>query len=569
MKLAFFFLQHTCRAFLVGTLFLSAMHAANLPASFDTNRVMSLELKLSEAAWNELRYQHREAEFFPEEDKAPPTEPYTWFPAEITINGTNYGRGEIRKKGYIGSNDIRRPALKLRLKGKEKDETTAENKNQARLELTLNHNRQDPYYIRQYLAYEVFRRADVPAPRCSFASVSVNGKALGIYTCLEPINTTFLQQHFTRSDGNLYEGGRSDFRSDWVQNFAIKNQSKETPLLTGVPADLAAATAAVERSDTPILTALNAHFEAEEFFRFWAIECLINENDGYAANMNNFYLYNNPATGKFVFIPWGADSTFHPGRSLNSVPDDPKSVIGVGILAHRLYHSEEGAAKYRATLRSLLQTAWNETVILREANRLEALLSPFLVAQSAEFKANVEGVRRFIKTRRAELTPELDGPVPALKSKPLEFAKRRNVGRFTGKFSAVTGNRQSRASVELSGKLWDQPLTFRDTALNVHIPPGQTNDSDDRIILNIAAPTESGGNQYVLYLAIDPDSYATGKPIPIDNTHIQGMFASQERYLGMLRGSLLLNKATDTEIAGEFTVDLFSKLPKSRISETR
>ena len=65
--------------------------------------------------------------------------------------------------------------------------------------------------IRQYLAYEVFRRTDVPAQRCSFAKVLVNGKDLGIYTALEPINEAFLSEHFGRGDGNLYEGGRSDF----------------------------------------------------------------------------------------------------------------------------------------------------------------------------------------------------------------------------------------------------------------------------------------------------------------------------------------------------------------------
>src|SRR5688572_2047641 len=83
-------------------------------APFDTNRVMTLELKISEADWNQLRYQYREAEFFPEEGKAVPDSPYTWFPAEATINGRAVGRVEVRKKGYIGSNDIRRPGLKLR-----------------------------------------------------------------------------------------------------------------------------------------------------------------------------------------------------------------------------------------------------------------------------------------------------------------------------------------------------------------------------------------------------------------------------------------------------------------------
>ena len=545
-------------AILLGFHFLATHAASSLSVEvFNTNRVTTIDLNLSESDWNELRYQHREAEFFPEEGKAPPEDPYTWFPAEVTINGTTAGRGEIRKKGYIGSNDIRRPALKLR-----HNQTTTNH----RLELTLNNNRQDPSLIRQYLAYEVFRRADVPAPRCAFARVTVNGKELGIYTTLEPINAAFLKQHFPTADGNLYEGGRSDFRSNWVQNFQIKNKRKDRKDTPTPRADLQAATAALEQSrqsQASILPALTAHFDAEEFFRFWAVECLINETDGYAANMNNFYLYNNPATGKLVFIPWGADSTFASRRPLNSVAGDPISVIGVGILAHRLYNSEDGAAKYRSTLRSLLQTAWNEKALLAEVDRLEALLTPALPSSSS-FNANLQSVRRFIKNRRAELTLELGGPVPTLKSKPLELAKRRIVGRFTGKFSTTGRNRQNNTA-ELSGTLWDQPLAFREISMDLQIPPPTepSSDGDARIEMQFAATTDTG-TRYFIYLAIDPDSYATGQPIPIDNTRIQGMFAS-ERYIGMLRGTLTLTHASKTptgQTAGHFTIEVFSKLPK-------
>ena len=518
-------------------------------APFDTNRVMTLEFKVSEADWNELRYQHREAEFFPEEGKAAPADPYTWFPAEATIDGRAVGRVEVRKKGYIGSNDIRRPALKLR---------NADKSGEGSLELTLNNNRQDPALIRQFLAYEVFRRAGVPAPRCSFASLKVNGRDLGIYSCVQPINAKFLTEHFGNSDGNLYEGGRSDFRSNWVQNFVVKGKAKER-------ADLERATAAIEHSKDSIMPALNAHFDSDEFFRFWAVESLINESDGYAANMNNFYLYNNPSGEKFIFIPWGADSTFYPGRPMNSVRGDPRSVIGTGILANRLYNSRDGASKYRDTLRSILEKAWNEDALLREVNRLEALLAPLAGSQAADFRGNIEYVRSFIRARRAEITPELDGPVPPLKSRPLEFAKRRNVGHFSGRFQADLSNgnasRESAGSVSLSGTLWDEKLVFRDVIVRTQLPDAR---SEERILIMFQGAA-SGNRRYVLYFAIDPESYTTGKAIAVDNTRIMGTFGSQERSIGMLRGSLQLTKAgkaPNGEIAGEFSVDVFSKLPK-------
>ena len=77
----------------------------------------------------------------------------------------------MRKKGYIGSNDTKRPALKLRILWTKKAKT-----NLPWSEMTLNNNNQDPALVRQSLAYEVFRRAGVPAPRCSFARVTVNGR---------------------------------------------------------------------------------------------------------------------------------------------------------------------------------------------------------------------------------------------------------------------------------------------------------------------------------------------------------------------------------------------------------
>jgi hypothetical protein len=81
--------------------------------------------------------------------------------------------------------------------------------------------------------------------------------------------------------------------------------------------------------------------------------------------------------------------------------------------------------------------------------------------------------------------------------------------------------------------------------------------------MQIGTVTDSGQQHYI-FLAIDPDSIGIGRPIPIDNTRIQGSFGSDGRYIGILRGSLTLSKASKTggEMAGEFTVDVFSKRPK-------
>jgi spore coat protein CotH len=527
--------------------------------TFDTNQVLAIKLTISPENWNKLRYEHREAEFFPEEG-VPATNAYSWFPAEAVVNGTSIGKVEVRKKGYIGSNDIHRPGLKVRIageKGVSRD---------GGVELTLNNNLQDSSLVHQALAYEVFRRAGVPAPRASFATLKVNGKSLGIYTRVEPINAAFLKRNFGNASGNLYEGGRSDFRAQWLQNFELKNNRG-----TNNRADLKAVTDAVEGSKGSLLPVVDRYFEKEQFLRFWAVESLINQVDGYAGNMNNFYLYHNPANARFVFIPWGADSTLSFGRPLNYVKGDPKSVIGTGILANRLYNSEEGAAAYRKTLRKVLEDAWNEEVLLREVDRLERLLMPVADVQAEEFKGSLEQVRGFIKGRRAELASELDGPAPALKSTPLELAKRRNVGQFHGRFAIKAGNDTGGSELkqgELSGKLWDNPITFGRTFYRGQVPDAG---SESPVVIMITGFGEGSDTQYMMYLAIDPDSYVAGRAIRIDNTRIFGMLGMTEgkgqnmKRIGMLRGTLQLTKAgkaNGEEIAGEFNADVFSKLPK-------
>ena len=258
--------------------------------------------------------------------------------------------------------------------------------------------------MRQSIAYEVFRRAGIPAPRCNFASVTVNGKSLGIYTHVEAIKEPFLKRHFNSANGNLYEGGRSDFRPGWFQNFEIKNNPN-----TNHRADLEAATRAIDSAKESLMPVVERYFNVEEFFLYWAVESLINFGDGYAGNANNFYLYHDPATDRFIFIPWGADTVFYPGRGLNSAKGDPKSVIGVGILANRLYNSPDGAERYRKTLKRILGHVWNEEALLLEVDRLEALINSVFPSDAQELKGNVEGVRQFIKTRRSVIQPELDG----------------------------------------------------------------------------------------------------------------------------------------------------------------
>jgi hypothetical protein len=249
------------------------------------------------------------------------------------------------------------------------------------------------------MAYDVFTKAGVPAPRCAFAHVVVNGEDLGLYSNVEAVKKPFLAEHFGDDSGNLYEGsGGADFRDGFFDHFEQKTNGS-TPAQDALKAV----------SDALLLPASkrNAKLEElvdmDELMKFWAAESLLSHWDGYSGDLNNFFVYERPDTHKLVFIPWGPDAAFqkvHP--FLPKTPTRPQSVLAWARLPGRLYADADMQKRYRDTLRDQLENAWDEDAMLKQVDRIADLAGD---AASTQMLADQ---RAFIMGRRAELKQELD-----------------------------------------------------------------------------------------------------------------------------------------------------------------
>ena len=84
---------------------------------FNPNRVVKVQITLAPSDWEKLRNQERDAkaEFSKDRLERPVVKPYTWFSADVTIDGTQFKNVGIRKRGFFGSADKGRPALNLEL----------------------------------------------------------------------------------------------------------------------------------------------------------------------------------------------------------------------------------------------------------------------------------------------------------------------------------------------------------------------------------------------------------------------------------------------------------------------
>ena len=355
---------------------------------FDPNHLVQIDLTLDPADWDALRSQTRDlfdtlggANCLAE----PFESPFTEFEADVVVDGEGLARVGLSKKGLVGSLSTEKPSLKIDtdafVAGQRLDNGTER--------IVLNNALQDPGYVNTCLGYRIFQDAGLPAPRCNFALVTVNGLDLGVYVHVEAVKKDFLARHFESADGDLYEGTLSDFVDGMTGTFEA-----DTDATDPTKAPVLDLTLALTLPDDLLLAAVGAVLDLEAFYRFWAVESLVAHWDGYASGTNNFYLYRDRGTHRATLLPWGADGLFADATT--------PIVFTNGWLARRLWAIPESREDYLAALEDVLTSGFSEPLLLAEIDRMAALVAPH-VADPATASVYQESVRTFISARRAAI----------------------------------------------------------------------------------------------------------------------------------------------------------------------
>ena len=411
---------------------------------FPTDRVLDVQITIADEDWDKIRYQSRDFFSVLHESRkvAPPEAPYTYVDASVTIDGVVFPNVGLRKKGFLGSLSTTRPSLKIKLNHTDKNAGIGGLTN-----LTVNNNRQDVSLMSQFMGYALFNAAGSPAPRCAYARVTVNGKNLGVYSHVETVRKSFLRRAFGTDDGTLYEGPYVDFHEGWLGSFEHKT-GKDGPGREKIQQLIEV----LESKDKNIEKAIGELIDLDAFYTFWAMEGLLGFWDGYSGNSNNFFIYLNPDTGKFHFLPWGADSLFvkHSKLEHHNNARAPISVKTRGLLAYKLYQQKSARERYAEAMVSILESRWNETELLAEIDRIDAMVEPHLIDAQRFFRGKeeretytravaLEETRRFIRERRADITEEIADGMPEWRAVPSEpFVTREDDWSKQG--NKVTGN---------------------------------------------------------------------------------------------------------------------------------
>ena len=539
------------------------LSCADIPVEadpFKVDRLLEVKIALPAEDWKKMRYEHHDlfGLITPRKSGKPRPNPYHYFKGDVTVGGKLFKNVGLRKKGLLGSVNAQRPSIKINF-----DKFGTEQEFEGVSLMTLNNNDTDASLVKQHMAYELFRKAGIPAPRCNFARVTVNGEYLGIYSHVESVRKDFLKRHFTKASGNLYEGQISDFTEKAAGTFEAKTNAKKTDR-----SDLLKATRALSVPDDQLFDAVGKVIDLDGFYRYWAMECLIGFNDGYTGNQNNFFIYNDPASARFKFIPWGADGVFRARSGKASQAGTPLSVMAEGAVAHRLYNTEKGRERYRSELLKVLDEVWDEQALQAKLGKLGPMLRPHTHLPPRLYDPAVDSVRRFISKRQNLLAAELTGPIP------LWPKKMRGSGGAKAKPKLLTMKCTFKTEWSESGDLSFQdkigeciielihggePLEITDMRASAATTQGTSRYGFP--VISAVGSIKGSPREVMVNLMVDPGFYNVSDSIPIDGFTIWGFVrmgrqgSVKFKRIGWAKGELKLTAASRREgetVAGYF-----------------
>jgi spore coat protein CotH len=234
----------------------------------------------------------------------------------------------------------------------------------------LHNSLEDPGYLNEKLGSELFRAAQLPAPRVAHAMVELNDRRLNLYVLKEGFAEEFLARHFQQTDGNLYEpqaGVAPDVTGPMTRNSGAGPDDN---------LDLRRLATASAQDPPQRWKALGEILDLDRFLTFMAMETLSGHRDGYCLARNNYRLYLQPSSNRFIFLPDGMDQLF--GRA-----DFPVEPHMAGVVAKALLETKEGRQAYRERLPLVFTNCFKVEALTNRVHGWNDAIAPHLTRAEA------------------------------------------------------------------------------------------------------------------------------------------------------------------------------------------
>jgi len=386
----------------------------NLDRIFDTTSVQTLRIVIEPKNWalmnndlNNLKAKLGSTKEFSRLDSTIFVPSKLLYYSDKDDSWTEWYKVGIRFKGNSSLFDAKSKKLPFKLDFDEFEDQYPAIKNQRFYgfkQLNLKNNHKDQSLLHEVVANDLFRDMGLASAHASFYRLYLNVDGsndpsndtfYGLYTLVEELDDSVIKTQYSGNDGgNLYKP------EDDAATFASGSyHQEEYGLKTKHDKSYADIKGLYEAINSPLRTTNNAAwkaqletiFDLDTFLKWLATNSVIQNWDTYGVMPHNFFLYHNPNSGKFDWIPWDNNESlqYHPrGLSIDlaSVDADAWPLIGY-ILAQ-----DEYKKIYQAYLKHVSDAYFNGNDSTRyninnAFRQYEALLKEFIEAEGSEYSS--------------------------------------------------------------------------------------------------------------------------------------------------------------------------------------
>ncbi|MCP4120309.1 MAG: T9SS type A sorting domain-containing protein [Bacteroidetes bacterium] len=192
--------------------------------------------------------------------------------------------------------------------------------------INLHNGMGDPGMQRDFLCYKILRESGVNAPRVSYTKLYLNDTYWGLYAIVEQVDKTFLKNNFADGNGNLFKNLRWS-NLNWLgsdptayqETYELKTNEEGNDWT-----DFIEFIDVVNNStDEEFPSAIEEVFDVDRFLHVLAVDVMTNNWDSYIDNERNWYLYHEPESGKFQWIPWDYNLAMGGKLTVKGDPNPP------------------------------------------------------------------------------------------------------------------------------------------------------------------------------------------------------------------------------------------------------
>jgi len=269
-------------------------------------------------------------------------------------------------------------------------------------QLNLKNNYNDESEMHEISANDLFRDFGLVSAHSSFyvlylnvddSDDEANDIYYGVYTLVEEVDDTVIEtQYYDNDDGNLYkpDGDAATFASGTYDEDEFDLKTDDDESYEDIEALYTAINDSSRTSDVDSWKEdLESIFDVDTFLKWLAANSVMQNWDTYGVMSHNFFLYNNPTTGTFQWIPWDNNEALVDDEkvlslNMNSVDADEWPLIGY-ILAQDDYtntyqaYVEEFAKAY---MNASSSTSYN---LNDEFTTYQTLIEDYVEAEGSDY----------------------------------------------------------------------------------------------------------------------------------------------------------------------------------------